>query len=107
MSSTSMRVAEESAVVAIREDPEVREIAKVLPPQKKIKEWVHLSSQEKESLVAAGVDTGMVFKDLVQCVMHVRDLGRTALWDGMLDLFCPLCFEKHGVSMQRMGIGQN
>jgi len=82
MSSTSMRVAEESAVVAIREDPEVREIAKVLPPQKKIKEWVHLSSQEKESLVAAGVDTGMVFKDLVQCVMHVRDLGRTALWDG-------------------------
>ena len=25
---------------------------------------------------------GMVFKDLVQCMMHFRDLGRTALWDG-------------------------
>ena len=89
-----MRVAEESAVVAIREDPEVREIAKVLPPQKKIKEWVHLSSQEKESLVAAGFDTGMVFKDLVQCVMHVRDLGRTALWDGNAWPLLPALFWK-------------
>mmetsp|Transcript_25208 Transcript_25208/g.52318 ORF Transcript_25208/g.52318 Transcript_25208/m.52318 type:complete len:157 (-) Transcript_25208:97-567(-) len=85
MSSTSMRLAEESAVIAFREDPEVREIAKVLPPpRKKIKEWVHLNSQERERLVAAGFDTSIVLEEFVQSVyMHFRELGcRTALWDG-------------------------
>ena len=68
-SSTSERLAEESAMIGFREDPEVQEIAKLLLPRtKKIRKWVHLSSREKENFVAAGSDTSIVLKELVQSV---------------------------------------
>ena len=79
------RLAELSAIKVFREDPEVQQIAKLLPPsQKKIKDKASMKKEEKDALKARGIDSGMVHKELVQRVyIHFRDLGcRNALWDG-------------------------
>lgn len=78
-------LAEQSAIKVFREDPEVQQIAKLLPPsQKKIKDKASMKKDEKDALKARGIDSGMVHKELVQRLyIHFRDLGcRNALWDG-------------------------
>ena len=81
----SERLAEKSAINAFREDPEVSEIAKRLPPiMKRLRENLKLSKAEKSSIEAAGIQPRDVVNELMHTVyMYFRDLGcRTALWDG-------------------------
>eukprot|EP00438_Fugacium_kawagutii_P007722 Skav224507 [mRNA] locus=scaffold3754:98946:99167:- [translate_table: standard] len=71
--------------MAFRDDAEVQEIAKWLPPgQQKIRAKVALSSGEKKRLRNAGFESKSVLHELRQALhLEFRDLGyRTALWDG-------------------------
>eukprot|EP00438_Fugacium_kawagutii_P032468 Skav227704 [mRNA] locus=scaffold79:2593:3036:+ [translate_table: standard] len=81
----SERLAETAVIKVFRDDPEVQEIARHLPPpQKRVKDSVRMTRAEKDPLEAHGFDTGMVLKELAQRVyIHFRDLGcRNAIWDG-------------------------
>ena len=83
--SFSQRFAERAAVEVFRADAEVRKIAQKLPPsQKRIKDKVSLTPEEKRLLRARGIDTVMVVKELMSRVcIHLQRLGcRTAILDG-------------------------
>ena len=79
------RMAERSAIVAFRDDPEVQEIAAWLPPgQKCIRNNIKPKPAEKEAALAHGIHWTVLHKELIkQLFLRFRDLGcRTALWDG-------------------------
>ena len=85
----SWRLAEKSAIKAFREDQEIVEIAKRLPPTlTRIREIICLrkmmTKEEKSSMEAEGIDPRDVVNEIVHLVyMYFRDFGcRTALWDG-------------------------
>ena len=81
----SQKLAQIAAIRVFRADCDVQEIAKWLAPsQTKIREKLDLSQNEKKKLKKEGLDIGMVFKELVQCVyVHFRSFGcRNAIVDG-------------------------
>jgi hypothetical protein len=78
--------AEQSATKVFRDDPEVREIAKHLPPSmKRIRENLRFNRQERALMENAGIRVSDVTIALARAVyMQFRDIFgcRTALWDG-------------------------
>ena len=76
---------EQSAITVFRDDPEVREISKVLPPSLKgIRENLRFNKQERALMEKEGLTVGDVTTVLSRAVyMQFRNLGcKTALWDG-------------------------
>ena len=65
-------LAEKSAINAFREDPEILEIAQLLPPiMKRVRENLRLSKAEKSSMEAAGIEPLDVLNALVHTVYMI------------------------------------